>query len=264
MGWMLTAECGKGVIRQAVTLLMLALPACVVPQASMEAVAQSQTSTAAVEPTGAAAIQPGKADSGWIPERSPALTGERRPLYRFNKSDVIELAFTFSPELNETVTVQPDGYIQLKGGPPVVAEGATIPQLEELVRQAYRGILHDPEVTVLLLEFDKPYFIATGEVVHPGKYELHSDTTATEAVAIAGGFTDRAKHSQVVLFRRAPGDMVEAHLLDVKTMLRTRDLREDIHLQPGDMLYAPQNVISKIKPFMPVSGMSLYLNPTQF
>jgi polysaccharide export outer membrane protein len=230
----------------------------------MEAVAQSQTSTNAVEPTGTAATQPGKADSGWASERGPALMGERRPLYRFNKSDVIELAFTFSPELNETVTVQPDGFIPLKGGPLVIAEGATIPQLEELVRQAYSGILHDPEVTVLLREFDKPYFIAAGEVARPGKYELHSDTTATEAVAIAGGFTDRAKHSQVVLFRRTAGDMVEAHLLDVKAMLKTKDLREDIHLQPGDMLYAPQNMISKIKPFMPVSGMSLYLNPTQF
>lgn len=264
MSWKLTAERGKEVTRRAVMLLLLAFPVYGVLQASMEAVAQSQTSTTAVEPTGTAATQPGKADSGWIPERGPALTGERRPLYRFNKSDVIELAFTFSPELNETVTVQPDGFIPLKGGPPVVAEGATIPQLEELVRQAYNGILHDPEVTVLLREFDKPYFMAAGEVAHPGKYELRSDTTATEAVAIAGGFTDRAKHSQVVLFRRTPGDMVEAHLLNVKTMLKTKDLREDIHLQPGDMLYAPQNVISKIKPFMPVSGMSMYLNPTQF
>jgi len=53
-------------------------------------------------------------------------------------------------------------------------------------------------------------------------------------------------------------------LLDVKFMLRQKDLREDIHLRPGDMLFAPQNLISKIKPYMPVSGLSLYLNPTQF
>ena len=35
----------------------------------------------------------------------------------------------------------------------------------------------------------------------PGKYDLRSDLTVTEAVAIAGGFTDKSKHSQVVLFR---------------------------------------------------------------
>jgi polysaccharide export outer membrane protein len=247
-----------------VTLAVLALAFCTTQTLLMEAVAQSQTPTKAVGPSGPAPPQPGKADGDWSPERGPALTGDRRPLYRLNKSDVVELGFTFSPELNETVPVQPDGFIPLKGGSPVFAEGSTIPHLEELVRRAYAGILHEPEVTVTLREFDKPYFIAAGEVARPGKYDLRSDTTATQAVAIAGGFTDRAKHSQVVLFRHASGDMVEAHLLDVKTMLKTKDLREDIHLQPGDMLYAPQNVISKIKPFMPVSGMSLYLNPTQF
>jgi polysaccharide biosynthesis/export protein len=202
-------------------------------------------------------------DGEWNPEWSPVLTG-RRPFYRFQKSDVIEIEFTFSPELNETVTVQPDGFVSLRGVEAVQAEGKTATQLAEMVREAYRGILHEPEVTVLLREFDKPFFIAAGEVARPGKYELQSETTVTEAVAIAGGFTTAAKHSQVVLFRRISGGMVETHLLNVKAMLKKRDLDEDISLEPGDMVFAPQNTISKIKPFMPVSGMSLYLNPTQF
>jgi len=226
----------------------------------VEAVAQSQGATIAVEQTGRVTPKPSEADG----ERSPALTGERRPLYRLQRSDVVEIQFPFSPELDETVTVQPDGFVSLRGARAVYAEGATVTQLEEIVRHAYTGILHEPEVTVLLREFDKPYFIAAGEVVHPGKYELRSDTTVTEAVAIAGGFTSGAKHSQVILFRRNPGDLVETHLLDVKSMLKHKDLQEDIHLRPGDMLFAPQNLISKIKPYMPVSGLSLYLNPTQF
>jgi polysaccharide biosynthesis/export protein len=198
------------------------------------------------------------------PEWSPALTGERRPFYRFQKSDVIEVQFTFSPELNETVTVQPDGFVPLRGARALQAEGKTATQLAAMVGEAYRGILHEPEVTVLLREFDKPFFIAAGEVARPGKYELKSETTVTGAVAIAGGFTTAAKHSQVVVFRRVSDGMVEAHLLNVKAMLNKKDLSEDIALQPGDMIFAPQNMISKIKPFMPVSGMSLYLNPTEF
>jgi polysaccharide biosynthesis/export protein len=214
---------------------------------------------------------PGKQVWGQIPkssgtdgEWSPALTGERRPFYRFQKSDVLEIEFTFSPELNETVTVQPDGFIALRGAKAVQAEGKTAMELADLVREAYRGVLREAEVTVLLREFDKPFFIAAGEVSRPGKYPLQSETTVTEAVAVAGGFTTAAKHSQVVLFRRISGGMVETHLLNVKAMLKKKDLEEDIALQPGDMVFAPQNTISKIKPFMPVSGMSLYLNPTQF
>ncbi len=243
------------------TFCVLAFACCIVQQESVGAVAQNTgTTTAAVEKTGSATTKPGEADGAW----SPALTGERRPFYRLQKSDVVELQFTFSPELDETVTIQPDGFISLKNSRQVFAEGTTVSELEEVIRHAYTGVLHQPEVTVLLREFDKPYFIAAGEVVRPGKYELRSDTTVTEAVAMAGGFTARAKHSQVILFRRASGDMVETHLLDVKSMLKRRTLQEDIHLRPGDMVFAPQSLISKIKPYLPASGLSLYATPAQF
>ena len=79
--------------------------------------------------------------------------------------------------------------------------------------------MHDPEVSVILKDFDKPFFLAGGQVNRPGKYQLRADTTVTEAVAIAGGFNDQARHSQVVLFRRVSGDLVESRVLDVKHML---------------------------------------------
>jgi polysaccharide export outer membrane protein len=96
-------------------------------------------------------------------------------------------------------------------------------------------------------------------VEKPGKYDLRSDLTVTEGVAIAGGFNDKAKHSQVVLFRPVPGGGYEAKLLNVKKLLATRNLSEDVQLEPGDMLYVPQNTLSKIRPFLPTSSMSAYL-----
>jgi hypothetical protein len=53
-------------------------------------------------------------------------------------------------------------------------------------------------------------------------------------------------------------------LIDVKKMLNSRDLREDLHLRPGDFVYVPQNRISKIRKYVPASTMSWYLNPMQF
>jgi polysaccharide export outer membrane protein len=160
--------------------------------------------------------------------------------------------------------VQPDGYIALKGVKQLSAEGATIPELQEAIGRAYARVLHDPEINIVLQDFDKPYFIVGGEVNHPAKYELRSDTRVTEAVAIAGGLTVRAKHSQIVLFRRVSDDLVESRLLDVKAMMKSRTLAEDIHLRTGDFLFVPQNQISKIKQFLPTSSMSMYASPTQF
>ena len=88
--------------------------------------------------------------------------------------------------------------------------------------------------------------------------------TVNEAVAIAGGFTQQAKHSQVVLFRRVSLDVAEAHLIDAKKMLNSHTLREDWHIQPGDYIYVPQSRISKIRKFVPASSMNGYLNPSQF
>ena len=227
----------------------------------MAAASPAQQSEITVGPAAVvAATKPGVADGVW----SPALTGVRRPLYRLRSSDVVEIDFTFSPELNETVTVQPDGYVPLKAAEPLYVQGLTLAELREAVRRAYVGVLHDPEITVVLKDFDRPYFIAAGEVGRPGKYELRADLTVSEAVALAGGFTPRAKHSQVVVFRHISEETVESHVLNVKSMLKSRNLGEDIHLRPGDLLFVPQNLLSKVRQFIPASTLSLYASPTQF
>ncbi|MBZ5719588.1 MAG: polysaccharide export protein [Acidobacteriia bacterium] len=240
---------------------ILALACCVLQQVLVVAVAQEKRPRVAIESAGqAATTKPGAAGGAW----SPALTGERRPLYRLRKSDVLEIGFTFAPEFNQTVTIRPDGFITLRGVDELYVEGITVPELREAVRSACAAMFNDPEVTVVLKDFDKPYFIATGEVTHPGKYELRGDTTVTEALAIAGGFTGQAKHSQVVLFRRASPELVEARLLDVKRMLNSRNLEEDAHLMPGDLLFVPQNLISKVKRYLPASNLGMFWNPAQF
>jgi len=224
------------------------------------AAAQQQLSETTVAKVTAATTKPGAADG----TLGPALTGVRRPLYRLRCSDVVEITFTFSPDFNQLLTVQPDGYLPLKGAGQLYAENLTIAELQAAVHRIYDGILHDPEVTVVLKDFDKPYFIAAGEVGRPGKYELRAPTTVTEAVAIAGGLSPRAKHSEVLVFRHISEDTVESHVLNLKALLRSRDLKEDVQLHAGDMVFVPQNTISKIRQFLPASSLSLYANPTGF
>jgi polysaccharide export outer membrane protein len=206
------------------------------------------------------AAKPGGADG----QGNPLLGGERHPLYRLRPSDVVEISFTVAPEFNQTLTVQPDGYVMLKDADMVQGQGLNLREFSEAVQTAYRGYLHDPRVAVALKEFERPSFIVGGEVGKPGKYELRSDVTVTEAVEIAGGFTQQAKHSQVVLFRRVNDDLVEAHVLNLKKMLKQRSLQEDAHLRPGDMIFVPQNSITKIARFITKPALSMYMNPTQF
>jgi polysaccharide export outer membrane protein len=201
---------------------------------------------------------PANLPSGTAGEQTPSLQA-RNPRYQLRKGDSFDVDFTFSSEFNQTVSVQPDGYVTLTDVGSMYVEGRTVPELTEALKEAYAKILREPVITVALKDFEKPYFIASGQVTKPGKYDLRGPLTVTEAVAIAGGFNDKAKHSQVVLFRPVPGGGYEATLLNVKKLLATRNLSEDPQLHPGDMLYVPQSAMSKIRPFLPTSSMGAYL-----
>ena len=189
---------------------------------------------------------------------------QRRPRYRLAPGDGLNLVFPFSPEFDQAVTVQPDGFITLKEIGDFYAQGKTAPELRDALAQAYAGILNRPVVTVDLKDFQKPYFIAGGEVGHPGKYDLREDTTTAAAIAIAGGFTPSSKHSQVLLFRRVSDNTVEVKRLNMKKMLNTANLQEDVFLRPGDMLFVPKNRISKISRYIPTEALSLYFSPLSY
>ncbi|MBI3669121.1 MAG: polysaccharide export protein [Acidobacteria bacterium] len=201
--------------------------------------------------------------SGELEADRPKLQ-KRAWRYRLRPGDVLELTFPLTPEFDQKVTVQPDGYITLRGVGEVRAEGQTVPELTRALQTAYAKILHDPVISVDLKEFEKPYFIVGGEVWRPGKFELRSDTTASAAIAIAGSFRESAKHSQVLLIRPVSGRWAEVKVLNFKKMLQTRNLREDPHLQPGDMLFVPKNALSKVKPFIPIPGVGFSFYPGAF
>ena len=176
--------------------------------------------------------------------------------YHLCEGDSIAVTFELSPEFNQTVTIQPDGYVTLKGIGDIKVLDLTVPQLTQLLRESYSKILNDPEIAVVLTDFQKPFFVADGQVTHPGKYELRGTVTLAEAIATAGGFTDAAKHSQVRLYRRVDDQWTFAKTFDLKAMEKKGDLHEDPLLHPGDMLYVPKNSLSKIKPFIPYTGIS--------
>ncbi len=195
-------------------------------------------------------------ESGFDSSR-PALE-HRDPRYRLCASDVIAVTFPLTPEFDQTVNIQPDGFASLRGAGDVHLAGSTTEESALAIQTAYAKILHDPIVAVELKDFNKPYFIVSGQVHKPGKFDLRGSTSAAQAVAIAGGFNESAKHSEVLLFRRKNDDWYEVKPLDLKKILQGHNVSEDPEIRAGDMLYVPQNFISKIKKFIPSSGMGAY------
>jgi polysaccharide biosynthesis/export protein len=240
-------------------MAMRMMPSVLVVLAGLALGVQSVAQSVAPDGTKpAAAATPG-------PDTSAKTSGpefrDRYPRYKIEAGDQFDVTFDLSPEFNQTVTVQPDGYVTLRGVGDLHVQGQTVPELTQTLRTVYGKILNEPIIAVVLKDFEKPYFIADGQVGKPGKYELRGDMTLTEAIAMAGGFQDTAKHSQVLLFRKFNDQWTEAKMFNVKQMEKTGNLKEDPFLHPGDMLFVPKNAFSKIKPFIPNGSVGTFLSP---
>src|SRR5579863_5629353 len=192
------------------------------------------------------------------PQEQPRGFSDRDQRYRIQPNDVVEVQFRYTPELNFTATVQPDGYVsgQATGdvsiGGLAVAEASTAIQAKAIVR------LKDPEVTVLLKDFVKPHFVVAGEVNHPGTYDLRGDVGIIQAIAMSGGFKDSAKRTQVILVRKANAEYAEVKVFDMNKRMSPQEIREDITLRPNDMLVVPRNRISKLEPLMRFTSLGIY------
>jgi polysaccharide export outer membrane protein len=175
-------------------------------------------------------------------------------------SDVLAVSFPLSIELNQSVTVQPDGFITLANLGSVYVQGETTPEIVDTLTNAYAKILHNPIIAVDLTSFQAPQFTVSGQVGKPGQYPLRYDTTISEAIGVAGGFLPTAK-TQVFLFRRVSSDWAEVRKLSLKDVVHGKNLNEDLHLQPGDMVFVPEKFIATFRKYVPY-GAGIALNPS--
>jgi polysaccharide export outer membrane protein len=210
--------------------------------------------------TAFAADPPAKESGPATEETAAPGFAQREDRYRIQPGDVIEFQFRFTPEFNQTVKVQPDGYIPLQEAGELKAGGLTVREVREATVQAYSEKLHDPVISVVLQEFSMPYYIVGGEVGKPGRYDLKGDVMLSEAIQIAGGFGAGAHTSEVLLFRRVSKDWVETKRINFKEALQN-GLQEDIALKPGDSVYVSRSKLGKVQKFMESSRLGLFFNP---
>ncbi|MGA2183674.1 MAG: polysaccharide biosynthesis/export family protein [Bryobacteraceae bacterium] len=175
---------------------------------------------------------------------------DRNPQYKLQTEDKVEVQYRYTPEYNATAALQPDGYVSLPFVGQVKLAGLTLDQASKAIAARAADRLADPEVTVLLREYVKPYFVVAGEVAHPGRFELHGQVSLIEALALSGGFKDSSKRTQVILMRKRDQETAEVRLLDVRKLMSAPNINEDLTIHTGDMIVVPRNWVSRVEPLM--------------
>ena len=194
-------------------------------------------------------------------ETPPLLTERVEPRYRMVPGDVVEIVYRYTPEFNQTVTLQPDGFVVLNIVEDIKLGGRTLDEARKIIVEKASIRLKDPEITLLLKEFQKPYFVVSGEVPQPGRFEMRETVTALQAVMTAGGFKDSAQISQVLVFRKINAEFAEVKMLNLKKMKKTSDLENDLKLESGDIIMVPRNTFSKIERYVRLASLFNFLNP---
>jgi polysaccharide biosynthesis/export protein len=184
----------------------------------------------------------------------------REPRYIIHREDVLTLKFPIAPEMNQTVTVQPDGFVNLSGAKSVHVEGLTVPQAVDALKAAYSSTLRDPMITIDVKDFQKPLFTVTGQVGKPGQYELRQTTTIIEAIAVAGGLQPTST-THIYLFHHTPSGSFNVEKLDLKDVLNGKKVAENSEIRAGDMLVIPESNLTKFKKVVPYS-LGAYFNPS--
>jgi polysaccharide export outer membrane protein len=183
----------------------------------------------------------------------------RNPRYRVNRDDVLQINFALSPELNQKVTIQPDGYVTLQSIGSIYIAGMTTPEVVVAIKKASANILNEPIIDVDLVDFQRAYFTVSGQVTKPGQYDLRHDTNVAEAIAVAGGLLPTAK-TQVFVYHRVSTSWMEVKRYNLKELLNGKNVNEQIAMQPGDMVFVPEKFIAIFKKYVPYTA-GVYANP---
>lgn len=166
--------------------------------------------------------------------------------YRIHAGDTLDIKFYFSPELNERVTVRPDGRISLQLADEVPAAGQTSEDLRQALTKIYEKELKKPVITVIVRTFSGQRVYIDGEVQKPGMFPLAVGTTVRQAISQAGGFKDTGRKSNVTVIRQGPEDKPRVIPVDMQKVANGSDLAQDIVLQPYDIVLVPKKTVANI------------------
>ena len=193
------------------------------------------------------------------------------PPYRIQPGDILDIKLVLNPDLNEEVTVRPDGHISTAIVPDELAYGRTTEELTKALRHDYESDLKNPRLTVVVKSFAPTRVYVGGEVGVPGEFvTVGPNLTLSQAIARAGGVKVSGSYSKVFIVRRGPGDVPQLFATRYNNVVYARDPTADVRLAPFDLVYVPRTGVAEVyvffnqyfQQFVPVSwGFSYIVAP---
>lgn len=168
---------------------------------------------------------------------APAAAVAATPGYQIAPGDVIGVSVVNFPNLTTAqAMVTPDGTVSLPLLDQVSVTGLTQEQVTRLLVRKWRKYVINPSITVSLVQKHVQTVVLNGSLNHTGVLDYKPGLHLLDALAQMGGAMPTADATRSVL-THADGTKVPLDLSHPETKAGTE---VDILLQPGDILYMPQ------------------------
>lgn len=169
--------------------------------------------------------------------------------YIIGEGDALLIKVWQNADLDGEVIVQPDGIVSFPLVGEIKAAGMTIKQFRQELTENLKEYIKHPQVFVSLGKLGGKKVIILGQVRGPGVYSVAGKRTILEVVGMAGGFTDDAVASSVVLVRGG-FENPAAKRLNLTKALKKGDVRDNVILEAEDIVFVPRRFIADVNYFL--------------
>lgn len=165
-----------------------------------------------------------------------AVEEEEDHLSFIGAGDKINIQVYNEKELSGVYQVSPEGYINFPFIGEIKVDGLNIFTLATKISSKLKeGYLKEPNVTVLVEEFVSKRIFVLGQVKKAGSFPIRRRMSVIEAISLAGGFTNLADLSNVVVTRKGGDGREKRFVVDIKSIVN--GAKENFYLDAGDIVF---------------------------
>jgi polysaccharide export outer membrane protein len=216
-------------------LLMLAGPLCFA--ASAPAQTPAPGAAAQQKPARSAALSPAPA----LPQGSVPGAVPNGAHYLLGPGDVLKITVYNNPDLSTEAQVSNAGRITFPLLGEVEVGGLDTAAVEALLAKllSERKFVVNPQVNVLTSQYRSQQVSVLGQVTRPGKIPLDTASSLTDLLASAGGIAPTGADFVVIVSKSGDGS-VRRREVDLSSMILGSDLKDNVTVANGDIIYVPR------------------------
>ncbi len=158
--------------------------------------------------------------------------------YTVNPGDILTISVWKEVDLIRQVIIRPDGAFSFPLVGDVRANGRSVEDIQEILKQRLERYIPDPVVTVTVDQILGHTIYVLGQVNRPGQFVAAGSIDVMQALALAGGTSVFANLDKIKILRRVNQNLI-AIPFDYSDIEKGKRLHQNILLVPGDVVVVP-------------------------